>query len=120
WSGGVRLGSRWRAGELVVDGEHRPLPADLPPGGSLIVPLPLIPPAAGPWTLEVALRFGGRIGLPSELAAVERLIVPIELVREGRRRPLVQLVRSAQKLGIPVVTTAGEPLGRRSIVRRKT
>lgn len=180
WSGRVRLGSRWREGELVVDGEHRPLPADLPPGGSLIVPLPLIPPAAGPWTLEldlveeqvrwferplstevvveprrivavldpgsanglagilatlepdeepivlteepaeVARRFGGRIGLPSELAAVERLVVPIELVREGRRRPLVQLVRSAQKLGIPVVTTAGEPLGRRSIVRRKT
>jgi hypothetical protein len=180
WGGGVRLGSRWREGELLLEGEHRPLPADLPPGGSLIVPLPLIPPAAGPWTLEldlveeqvrwferplrtevvveqrlvvavldpgsadgladilatldpeeepivlteepaeVARRFGGRIALPSELAAAERLVVPIELVREGRRRPLVELVRSAQKLGIPVVSTDGETLGRRAIVRRKT
>ena len=143
------------------------------------MPLPLIPPAAGPWTLELDLveeqvrwferplrtevvveprrvvavldpgsadgladilatlepeeepivltdepaalarRFSGLIGLPSELAAAERLVVPIELVREGRRRPLVELVRSAQKLGIPVVTAGGEPLGRRAIVRRK-
>jgi hypothetical protein len=69
---------------------------------------------------EVARWFAGRVGLPSELAGAERLVVPIQLVREGRRRPLLELVRSAQKLGIPVETTAGEPLGRGSIVRRKT
>jgi hypothetical protein len=180
WAGDVRLGSRWRAGEHVVEGEHRALPADLPPGGSLIVPLPLIPPAAGGWTLELDLvqehvrwfgrplrvevaveprrlvavldpgsadglaeiletlepdeepivlteqpdelaqRFAGRIGLPSELAGAERLVVPVEHVREGRRRPLLELVRTAQKLGIPVVATSGEPLGRRAVVRRKT
>jgi hypothetical protein len=180
WGGEVLVGSRWREGARVVDGEHRALPADLPPGGDLIVPLPLIPPAAGRWTLEIDLvheqvrwfehplsvevtveprrvvavldpgsadglaeiletlepeeepivltehpdelarRFAGRIGLPSELAGAERLVVPIEHVREGRRRPLLELVRNAQKLGIPVVATSGEPLGRRSVVRRKT
>jgi hypothetical protein len=179
WGGDVRLGSRWRAGEHVVDGEHRALPADLPPGGELLVPLPLIPPAAGRWTLEidlvhehvrwferplhvevrvepgrlvavldpgsadklaeiletldpeeeplvlsehpgeVAKRFAGRIGLPSELAGADRLVVPVEHVREGRRRPLLELVRTAQKLGIPVVATSGEPLGRRAVVRRR-
>jgi hypothetical protein len=179
WGGDVRLGSRWRDGERVVDGEHRALPADLPAGGALIVPLPLIPPAAGRWTLEVDLveeqvrwfdrplrtevavqprrvvavldpgsadglaeiletlepeeepivvteqpddvarRFGGRIGPPSELAGAARLVVPVERVREGRRRPLLELLRRAQKLGIPVVATSGERLGRREVVRRK-
>ena len=180
WGGEIRLGSRWRSGQRVVEGEHRALPADVPPGASEIVPLPLIPPAGGPWTLEldlvhehvrwfeqplpvevvvepartvavldpgtkdglaevlaalgpeeepivlteqpeeVARRFAGRVGLPAELAGAERLVVPIELVRVGRRRPLLELVRTAQKLGIPVETTAGEPLGRRAIARRKT
>ena len=180
WGGDVRLGSRWRRGEQVVDGEHRPLPADLAPGASEVVPLPLLPPWAGAWTLEidlvqehvrwfdrplqvevtveaprivavldpgsedglvevlealdpeeeplvlterpaeVARRFAGRVGPPSELADAERLVVPIQLVREGRRRPLLELVRSAQKLGIPVETTSGTPLGRRAIARRKT
>ena len=180
WGGDIRLGSRWRDGGRVIEGEHRALPADLPPGGSLIVPLPLVPPEPGRWTLEadlvhehvrwferplraevvveprrlvavldpgsedglsaileslepeeeplvlteepdaLARRFAGRIGLPSDLAGAERLIVPAELVQSGRRRPLLELVRTAQKLGIPARTTAGEPLGRKAIVRRKT
>jgi hypothetical protein len=180
WGGDVLLGSRWRKGGVEVAGEHRSLPADLPPGESQIVPLPLVPPSAGRWTLEVDLvhehvrwfeqalrvevvveprrlvavldpgsedglsgvleslaaeeeplvlteqpeelarRFAGRIGLPSELAGAERLVVPVELVRQGRRRPLLELVRTAQKLGIPVEATTGEPLGRLAIARRKT
>jgi hypothetical protein len=180
WRSDVRLGSRWLAGDRTVGGEHRALPADLAPGGTLIVPLPLIPPAAGRWTLEVDLvhehvrwfdrsvrvevtveprrvvavldpgsedglagvlesldpeeeplvlteqpdelsrRFAGRIGLPSELVGAERVLVPVELVREGRRRPLLELVRTAQKLGIPVEATSGQPLGRTAIARRKT
>jgi hypothetical protein len=180
WNGAIRLGSRWRGGQRAVEGEHRSLPGDLFPGGSLIVPLPLVPPAAGRWTLEVDLvhehvrwfdrplraevvveprrlvavldpgsedglagvlesldpeeeplvlteqpdelarRFAGRIGLPSELTGAERLVVPVELVREGRRRPLLELVRAAQKLGIPVEATTGEPLGRLAIARRRT
>jgi hypothetical protein len=180
WGGDVRLGSRWREGDRVVEGEHRALPADVAPGGDAVVPLPLIPPGAGPWTLELDLvheqvrwfeqplrvdvvvaaarvvavldpgsedgltevletldaeevplvlsehpeqvtrRFAGRVGLPAELAGAERLVIPIELVREGRRRPLLELVRAAQKLGIPVETTSGEPLGKRAIARRKT
>ena len=180
WGGDIRLGSRWRADERVVEGEHRALPANLPPGGSLIVPLPLVPPEPGRYTLEVDLvhehvrwfdrslraevtveprrlvavldpgsedglatvletldpeeeplvltdepaelarRFAGRIARPSELGSVERLVVPTQLVREGRRRPLLELVRRAQKLGIRAETTAGQPLGRRAIARRKT
>jgi hypothetical protein len=180
WGGEIRIGSRWRGGRLELPGEHRALTADVGSGESLIVPLPLLPPAAGRWTLEVDLvhehvrwfdrplraevvveprrlvavldpgsedalagvleslapeeeplvlteqpdelarRFAGRIGLPSELAGAERLVVPVELVREGRRRPLLELVRTAQKLGIPVEATTGEPLGRLAIARRKT
>jgi hypothetical protein len=180
WGGDIRLGARWRAGERLVEGEHRALPADLPPRGSLIVPLPLLPPEAGRWTLEVDLvhehvrwfdsplrtevgveparlvavldpgsedglaaaletldpdevpvvltdspdelarRFAGRIARPSDLQGVERLVVPMQLVQEGRRRPLLELVRAAQKLGIKAETTAGQSLDRRAIARRKT
>lgn len=55
WEGPIRLGSRWSSGGTVVDGVHAPLPADLPPGGSQIVPLPLEPPGEGRWTLTVDL-----------------------------------------------------------------
>jgi hypothetical protein len=180
WGGDIRLGSRWLAGETAFEGEHRPLPADVRPGASEIVPLPLVPPLPGRWTLEidlvhdqvrwfeqplrvdvtvepgrvaavldpgsedglaevlatlapeeeplvlseqpgeVARRFAGRVALPADLAGAQRLVIPIELVREGRRRPLLELVRTAQKLGIPVETTSGEPLGRRAIARRRT
>ena len=54
WDGPIRLGSRWSA-ERVVDGAHAPLPADLPPGGSQIVPLSLDPPGEGRWTLTIDL-----------------------------------------------------------------
>jgi hypothetical protein len=111
--------------EVIV--EPRRVVAVLDPGSAsgLAEILATLEPEEEPIVLTaepaaVARRFGGRIGLPSELAGAERLVVPIELVREGRRRPLVELVRSAQKLGIPVVTTGGEPLGRRAIVWRKT
>jgi hypothetical protein len=180
WESDVRVGSRWRQGERTVDGEHRGLPVDVAPGAAEIVPLPLVPPEPGRWTLEVDLvhehvrwfdrpveaeldvapsrlvavldpgsedglaellatldpeevpvvlteqpeavarRFAGRVALPSGLAGAERLVVPEQLVREGRRRPLLELVRAAQKLGIPIETPAGSPLGRRAIVRRQT
>ncbi|HZT45933.1 MAG TPA: hypothetical protein VFA24_07100 [Gaiellaceae bacterium] len=180
WDGDVRLGSRWRQGEHVVDGEHRALPVEVGPGAAEIVPLPLVPPEPGRWTLEVDLvhehvrwfdrpvrvevdvepsrlvavldpgsedgladllatldpdeepvvlteqpeavarRYAGRVATPSGLAGAERLVVSEQLVREGRRRPLLELVRAAQKLGIPIETPAGSPLGRRAIVRRQT
>ena len=45
-----------RAATTVVEGEHRPLPADVPPGGCEIVPLPLVAARLpGRWTLEVDL-----------------------------------------------------------------
>jgi len=180
WEGDVRVGSRWRQGERTVEGEHRGLPVDVGPGAAEIVPLPLVPPEPGRWTLEldlvhehvrwfdrplrvevevepsrlvaildpgsedgladllatlapeeepvvlteqpeaVARRYAGRVASPSGLAGAERLVVPEQLVREGRRRPLLELVRTAQKLGIPIETPAGSPLGRRAVVRRKT
>ena len=55
WDGPIRLGSRWSSGETVVDGAHQPLAADLPAGGSQIVPLPLEPPGEGSWTLTIDL-----------------------------------------------------------------
>src|SRR5581483_630272 len=42
----------------------------------------------------VARRYAGRVALPSGLAGAERLVVPEQLVREGRRRPLLELVRA--------------------------
>ena len=46
WDGSVRLGSRWASEDGAVEGAHAPLPADLPPGGTQIVPFPLEPPPA--------------------------------------------------------------------------
>jgi hypothetical protein len=179
WGGAIRLGSRWSAGEAVVEGSHVPLPADLPPGGSQIVPLPLVPPGEGRWTLsvdlvhehvrwfdrplrvevdvlpqrvaavldpgsldgllaalatldpeeepvvvtdrpgELARGFAGRIASDIEGSGAARLVVPDELVREGRRRPLIAAVAAARRLGIPAQTSSGEPLNAKRVVRRR-
>jgi hypothetical protein len=60
WSGGglpeVRLGSRWLRDGRAEEGPRTGLPANLEPGGSAIVPLPLVPPSEpGPYTLEIDL-----------------------------------------------------------------
>jgi hypothetical protein len=180
WGGTVRVGSRWSSGDLVVEGPHRPLPADLVPAGSQIVPLPLIPPEPGRWTLtldlvhehvrwfgcelqveaevlpgrvaavldpgtdhalfvalealdpeeeplvlteraqELARTFAGRVEVDVEaLAGATRLVVPDELVRGGRRRPLLAAVRVAGRLGIPAQTVSGAPLTAGRVVRRR-
>jgi hypothetical protein len=180
WDGAIRIASRWSSGERVVDGPHRPLPADLAPGASQIVPLPLIPPEPGRWTLafdlvhehvrwfgreqraeaevlpgrvaavldpgiddallaaletldpeeeplvltgrpdELARSFAGRIAVDVEaLAGATRIVVPDELVREGRRRPLLAVVRAARKLGIPAQTPSGATLTARGVARRR-
>ena len=53
----INLGYRWRSADgEVEEGLHTPLPSDLPPGGSQIVPLALAtPPAPGRYTLELDL-----------------------------------------------------------------
>jgi hypothetical protein len=180
WGGTVRVGSRWLSGDLVVEGPHRPLPSDLVPGGSQIVPLPLIPPEPGRWRLtvdlvhehvrwfgcdlqveaevlpgrvaavldpgtdhallavlealdpeeeplvlteraqELARTFAGRVHTDVEaLAGATRLVVPDELVREGRRGPLLAAVRVAGRLGIPAQTVSGAPLTAGRVVRRR-
>jgi hypothetical protein len=146
----------------------------------MVVPLPLVPPEPGPWTLAVDLvhehvrwfdrplrvevvveparlvavvdpgsadelavaletldpeeepvvlteqpealtrRFAGRVAPLDEPNGVVRLVVPAQLVQEGRRRPLLAIVRAAQKLGIPAETTSGQPLDLRAVARRKT
>jgi hypothetical protein len=66
---------------------------------------------------ELSRRFAGRLG--SDLDGAARLIVPDELVRAGRRRPILDALRAARKLGIPVQTPSGAPLTPASVVRRK-
>jgi hypothetical protein len=120
---------RWFEQPLRVDVTVEPgrVAAVLDPGSEdgLAEVLATLAPEEEPLVLseqpgEVARRFAGRVALPADLAGAQRLVIPIELVREGRRRPLLELVRTAQKLGIPVETTSGEPLGRRAIARRRT
>ena len=60
WSGGglpeVRLGARWLRDGRVAEGPRTGLPADLVPGGSAIVPLPVVAPSEpGLYTLEIDL-----------------------------------------------------------------
>ena len=53
------------------------------------------------------------------LAGATRLVVPDELIREGRRRPLLAAVREAKQLGIPAVSSSGTPLTPASVARRR-
>ena len=48
-----------------------------------------------------------------------RLVVPDELVREGRRRPLLAAVVAARRLGIPAQSASGEPLNAKRVARRR-
>jgi hypothetical protein len=57
-SGGplIAVGGRWLRDGSVEEGLHTPLPADLPPGGSQIVPAAIVaPPEPGRYTLELDL-----------------------------------------------------------------
>jgi hypothetical protein len=184
WAGAggsvIAVGYRWLREGAAEEGLHTPLPADLPPGGSAVVPVALRGPAEpGRWTLEldlvhehvrwferpvpaevevaprrlVAVLDPGTLdGLlaaletlepeeepvvvtdrPDELArsfagaivpdpagsGADRLVVPAELVREGRRRPLLAALRSARRLRIPVRASTGEELTPWSVARRR-
>lgn len=179
WGGAIRLASRWSSGERVVEGPHRSLPADLPAGASQIVPVPLVPPEAGRWTLdidlvhehvrwferplrvevevlpqrvaavldpgsldgllavlagldpeeepvvvtdrpsELARGFAGRIATDLAETGATRLVVPDDLVREGRRRRLLVAVAVARKLGIPAQSASGQVLNARRVARRR-
>ena len=66
---------------------------------------------------ELGRRFAGRIG--TDLDGATRLVVPDVLVREGRRRPLLEAVRAARKLGIPAQSSSGALLTPASVVRRR-
>ena len=66
---------------------------------------------------ELARRFAGRIG--ADLNGATRLIVPDVLVREGRRRPVLEAVRAARKAGIPAQSSSGMALTPASVVRRR-
>ncbi len=180
-SGGpaIRLGSRWVRDGAVLDGSRTPLPSDLPPGGSLRVPLALVVPAEpGRYVLEadlvhehvrwfdrplrvevevaparrvavldpgalegllavlatldpeeepvviterpeLAREFGGRLAASLEETGADRLVVPDELVQEGHRRPLLDAVATARRLGIPAQSASGADLGRTAVARRR-
>jgi hypothetical protein len=66
---------------------------------------------------ELRRRYAGRMA--STLDGATRLVVPDELVLAGRRRPLLDALRSARKLGIPVQSSSGAPLNPTSVVRRR-
>jgi len=181
----VALGTRWLREASFEDGPRTPLPADLPPGGSQIVPLAVAAPREpGRYTLEIDLvhehvrwferplqvevevlpqrlvavldpgsldgllavlaalepeeeplviterpdelarSFAGRIAptsgdLVEALAGADRLVVPDELVREGRRRPLLSVVSAARRAGIEAQSVSGKPLSAKRIVWRR-
>jgi hypothetical protein len=185
----IRIGSRWLSADgTVEEGLHTPLPADLEPGGSQVVPAAIAaPPAPGRYTLELDLlheqvrrfdrsvraevevsprrcvavldpgsldgllavlemldpedeplvlstrptelarEFAGEVAWVSEerpeyaesLAGADRLVVPDELVREGRRRPLLAAVGAARRLGIPAQTASGQSLTAKRVARRR-
>ena len=66
---------------------------------------------------ELGRRFAGRID--ADLDGATRLVVPDVLVREGRRRPVLDAVRAAGKLGIPAQSSSGAPLTPLAVVRRR-
>ena len=119
------------------------LVAILDPGSAdgLVVVLETLEPEEEPLVItarpvELSLAFAGKIAPAPEpppsraalprlrnayretLAGATRLIVPDELLREGRRLPLLAAVSAAAALGIPAQAGSGEPLTARSVARR--
>ena len=127
---------RWFDQPLDVDVEVAPrrLVAVLDPGSSeaLLAMLATLDPEEEPLVVspraeELGRTFAGRIvaapagraGFSRVLAGAARLVVPDELVLESRRRPLLAAVEAARRLGIPVVSTSGEPLTAAGVARRR-
>jgi len=88
WPGGpdrhpqIRVGYRWRDPQgtiAVADGTHTPIPSELRPGRSTLVPALIIAPSVpGPYVLELDLVnegvrwFGGEHGIQVEVRAARR------------------------------------------------
>ena len=66
---------------------------------------------------ERSTAFAGRQS--SDLAGATRLVVPDELIREGRRRPVLDVVKAARQLGIPAVSSSGATLTPAAVARRR-
>jgi hypothetical protein len=69
--------------------------------------------------LELLREFAGRVVTHLEDTGADRVIVPADLVREGHRRPLLDLVATAKKLGIAVYASSGEELSRGGVALRR-
>jgi hypothetical protein len=137
--------ARWFSRPVRTEVEVAPhrLTAVLDPGSldGLVAALEALDPAEEPLVItsraaELARSFAGRIrpapeepasrlGLPrlrtgfrEAIAGTGRLVVPEEILREGRRLPLLAAVLAAQALGIPAQTTTGEPLTAGRVRRR--
>ena len=137
---------RWfgRGLEVEVEIARRLLVAVLDPGTTegLTDVLDTLAPEEEPLVIstrteELARSFGGLVvAAPEEpasrlafrrlrdafreaLTGTSRLVVPAELLREGRRLPLLGAVSAAHALGIPAQTNSGEPLTSRDVAQRR-
>ncbi|MGE5273845.1 MAG: hypothetical protein ACM3QU_08830 [Verrucomicrobiota bacterium] len=117
---------RWFGCELAVEVDVAPsrVVAVLDPGEdeALLEVLRGLEPEDEPLVVterpdELLRRFAGRIA--ADPAGATRLVVPDVLVREGRRRPVLDAVRAARKLGIPAQSSSGAALTPAAVVRRR-
>jgi hypothetical protein len=60
-----------------------------------------------------------RAAYRAALAGAERLVVPTQLLQEGRRQPLLAAVSAARALGIPAHSTDGTVLTQHDVARRR-
>jgi hypothetical protein len=113
---------RWFGCELRVEAEIGPsrVVAVLDPGTDegLFDVLAGLDPEDEPLVItDRVIAYAGRQG--GDLTGATRLVVADELVREGRRRPVLAAVREAKKLGIPAVSSSGTQLNAASVARRR-
>ena len=137
----IRLAYRWRdtAGVLVVpDGLRTPLPADLPPAATTVVPVHVVaPPEPGRYRLELDLLhehvrwFGASVELEVDVQAGRRLALAgtPEAVERARarlteERPELEPVALAHPDGRvalrscdALLLTGARPPGRRALLR---
>lgn len=103
----IRIASRWTSRETVLEGAHVPLPADLPPGAGLIVPLPLVPPGEGRWTLMIDLvhEHVRRFGQPLEVEIDVRPHRLVAVLDPGSSEGLLEALATLEPEEEPVVVT---------------
>jgi hypothetical protein len=114
WGGEtVAVGTRWLLGETAQDGEHTPLPSDLPPDDSQVVPVAVSAPVEpGSYVLEIDLVhqnvrwFGHAVGTRVEV--LPRRVVAI--LDPGSPGALSDVLETLDPEEEPVVVSGPEGL----------